>query len=94
MPSVVRASITIVDAPRDHMCSSGKDLVITSRTPVGLGGACARDWSHLVLVAVRANFDPTRHSRHRCIDRSGSSRSTTRHQNSRNSSLSIPRIES
>ena len=74
MPTVI--TICILDPPYRHMGCAGTDLVVASRTPIGLDGSRTRNRNHLEVVPVRPGLDPAEH------------------QNNRNSSLSIPRIES
>lgn len=74
MPPVI--TVCILDPPHRHMGCAGTDLVVASRTPIGLDGPRTRNRNDLEVVPVRPGLDPAEH------------------QNNRNSSLSIPRIES
>jgi hypothetical protein len=90
MPSVV--GVLIVDSQHHHMRGAGTDLVIATRAPVGLGSPEPRHRADFIVAAIGARLHP---ARWRQWWRSGPGPSSARcHQNSRNSSLSIPRITS
>ncbi len=65
--------------------------MIAARTTVSLDGPGRRDRAHFVLVAVGSGFHPSQHGR----GQGGQPErrfAAASHQNSRNSSLSNPRI--
>ncbi|OOK79405.1 hypothetical protein BZL30_2089 [Mycobacterium kansasii] len=92
MPAVFD-SFRFFSGPYHYMRSSRTDFVIAPGTPVGFEGTRSRDRTDFVVVAIRPGLDPARDRRRR--DRLLPNRTTTTAshcQNSRYSSLSIPRI--
>jgi len=58
MPSVL--AVGIVDSQDHHMRGAGTNLVIATRTPIGLGGPVPRHRTNFVVVAIGARFHPAR----------------------------------
>ncbi len=92
VPPVIRPGLSVVNPPDHHMCCAGADFVITARAPIVLDGPRGGDRTHLVVEPVGARLDAAMHRQRRQTGPLPTFRSAARHQNSRNSSLSMPRI--